>query len=172
MIAVFQTYVNQIALAYSNAEQAKRLRQSLQEAQTGITRQIDKHYAEVRLQSLLYFGVALLSSVAGAVAVFYGGWQFFVNGITISDWTAALSAVAGVITEAIGIFVYTQARAAHERMDRYHQELYRLRQFDILLLATEQLHPDAEAEAKQVIIDGASRYWLESHPSDNPAPKA
>ncbi|WP_255604378.1 GAF domain-containing protein [Oscillochloris sp. ZM17-4] len=85
MTAVFQTYVNQIALAYSNAEQAKRLRQSLQEAQTGITRQIDKHYAEVRLQSLLYFGVALLSSVAGAVAVFYGGWQFFVKTRFVGD---------------------------------------------------------------------------------------
>ncbi|MBX0330188.1 hypothetical protein K2Z83_21190 [Oscillochloris sp. ZM17-4] len=57
-------------------------------------------------------------------------------------------------------------------MDRYHQELYRLRQFDILLLATEQLHPDAEAEAKHAIIDGALRYWLEAHPSGNPSPNA
>jgi GAF domain-containing protein len=169
-VAVFQTYVSQIALAYDSAQKSKRLREQWEESHTGITRQIDNHYSQVNWQSRLYFVAAIISSVVGAGLVLYGGWIFLSGDSATSQQLGVLTAVIGVITEAIGIFVYTQARAAHERMDRYHQELYRLRLFEILLLAAEQQQPDLEADSKRAIIDGALRHWLERQaPQNDPA---
>jgi GAF domain-containing protein len=166
MITVLQTYVNQIALAYQNVSHAAQLRQSLQEAKIGFTNQIEAHYRQVRGQSRSYFLAAIVSSVVGAALVFYGAWTFFAGTTTDAQWASVLTAVVGAITQGIGVFVYNQSRAAHDRMDRYHQELYRLRQFEILLLASEQLGDDREVGVKQAIIYGALQRWLEAQPSE------
>lgn len=169
-IAVFQAYVNQIALVYTQQQHAKQLSTRIKDDKTGIANEIDHHYHEVRWQSLLYFAVALLSSVAGAGLAIYGGYLFFSSTTVDSQWTAGLTTVVGVITEAVGIFVYVQARAAHDRMDRYHQELYRLRQLDVLLLAAEQLYADHQPAMKSAIIEGTLGSWLERRDPEEQKP--
>lgn len=158
-LTIYRVYANQIALAYTNAQQAAQLRQSLARAENDFTNNIDAHYKDARRQSALYFILSLLTSIAGIFLAVWGTSNIF-SGQTSSMVAGTFAAIFGVLFEAASVLVFLRANAANERMDRYHQELFRVRQLNILLSATDQLEQDTAFKSKVEIIQTTMTNWF------------
>lgn len=184
---IYTLYANQIALAYDNARQFEKLKNRQQE---DLSKEINRDYRSVRLEASIYFLISLVSSLAGLYLIFTG-----VNAMLLSESTKqgeilnqngetlakempeaestkqisdrANTAWIGILLQGVTVLAFQQGRRAHDRSDRYHQELYNTGKLSILLSATEQLDPEIIHEEKRQIIQATTRAWLTNN-SDKP----
>lgn len=157
---IYRVYANQIALAYTNATRSADLADMLNSAQNDFTKQIEKHYQDIYGQSRSYYRISLITTILGLL-LFASVPFLLYSEFTYKQPTAiSISLVAGLI-EIASVFVFTRTNAAHERMDKYHRELFKVRQFNILLLATDQL--DQQEPTKQMVIESTVKSWLNSN---------
>lgn len=168
--AIYQVYANQIALAYTSAKQSEILKQKLSKNTSELTANIDHNYKDARKQANISFSISICTSLAGLILIFYG----VSNLITKNDKTSqaftggsGIAAFVGVLLQAVTVLAFDRGKAANERMDRYHKELYNVRQLEILLSATEQLDPETALKVKQEIIQSATNSWIQSVSESN-----
>jgi GAF domain-containing protein len=186
--AIYQVYANQIALAYMNAKQSEELKQKVARSAFELTSNINDNYKDARKQAGIYFLISILSSLAGLLLIFYGIFNLVGNnnsgtqaannsnkeanitnaqtndsriGIT-SVQQGGIATVIGVLLQGITVLAFDRGKAANERMDRYHRELYNIRQLEILLSATDQLDSEAASQVKQQIIQSTTNSWIQS----------
>lgn len=119
---------------------------------------LDQDFRDARMQVRYNYWIALLASIGGIVLIFVGAFlslnQIFSVGI--------LSAVAGVITEAVGILAFRRVDAANLRMDSYHKKSHQVKQLEILLATCEELPATQEQSLKTAVIDKVASNWFGS----------
>lgn len=154
---IFRVYANQIALAYTNATKSAELFEMLNSAQNDITRQIEKHYQDTHGQSRTYYIISLFATFLG-LTLFICVAALLFSDLSYKQPAAIITSVVALLTEIVSVFVFSRANAAHERMDKYHRELFKVRQFNILLLASDQL--EKQEQTKQAVIESATKSWF------------
>jgi DNA-binding NtrC family response regulator len=91
-----------------------------------LAEQLEKDYEEARRQAVFTHRARLGLIVVGGVVIICGA-----VGIILGETTAgALSAVSGVLVEALGALFSKFSEDANKRMDRYHKELLKIYQKD------------------------------------------
>ena len=158
---IFRVYANQIALVYTNATQSDDLSKKLKEAQNNITKHIEKDYTDTRNQSRAYYLLSLIGTFFG-FSLFVCIVALLFSGVAYNEPKTIISTASAVLIEIISVFVFTRANAAHDRMDKYHRELFHIRQFEILLLASEQL--ETQKQTRQTLIEAAAKSWFSGNP--------
>jgi CheY-like chemotaxis protein len=84
-----------------------------------IAMQLLKDYEEVRKEVTFTYRARLVCVVVGALVILSGGIGVLTGQVAVG----ALSAVSGIIAEALVALFTRFARDAHRRMDQYHKEL-------------------------------------------------
>jgi CheY-like chemotaxis protein len=125
--------------------------------------QLDGFFRDARNEAKQYNLVSLLTSVIGILVILFAG----ILGIQNKLEVAVATAVAGIIVEAIGYLAFKRSDAANIRRDRYHAELLKIQQLDILLAACSTLNARKESRCREKVIDAAISYWL-AKDADNP----
>jgi CheY-like chemotaxis protein len=123
----------------------------------GISDQIKADYEDARQQARVNYWASVSVSIVGIITIFVG------IGLAMGDVLAVgiLSAVAGVIAEAVSLLFFKRADTANERMDKYHNELLETRQFDNLLAACDELVSSERQElCKEKVIEAAQGLWF------------
>ncbi|GCA75962.1 hypothetical protein MiTe_02800 [Microcystis aeruginosa NIES-2520] len=161
----YTLYANQIALAYANSMEFERLKNKSKEYS-----EIDKDHKRVRWQAGAWFLGSILASIAGFSLIGFGIYDLSKNSPGfLSNGSAAI--FSGIVLEAVTVLTFNQGKAANERLDHYHKELYNTGQLNILLSATEQLEPEIALDEKRKIIQSVANYWLKSPDETNNSEK-
>ncbi|MBD2213002.1 GAF domain-containing protein [Nostoc linckia FACHB-104] len=156
---VYKVYINQIALAYENATRLEELKKKASE---DLSKDIKIDYKYARQQATFFFVISVVASITGLGLIFAGVPQLLKSDAKNIINGGGISAVTGVILEAVTILAFNRAKEANERLDRYHQEIYHVGELSILLSATEQLDPQIVQEEKKKIIQTTTNHWLNS----------
>jgi transcriptional regulator with GAF, ATPase, and Fis domain len=159
---VYKLYLNQIALAYNNCNQFEELKKKASE---DLSKKIDVDIIEARKEANYFSYLTLGSSAVGLVLIFGGLiWSLTNNGTNPKNSidTGKLTAISGVLVQAVTVLAFNRGKEANDRVDKYHKEVYTVGQLNILLSATEQLDPRIIQEEKQKIIQTTTTHWLES----------
>ena len=122
-----------------------------------IADRIIEDYKDARQQARLNFWASLGVALIGVVVIFVGVALSMGGKLAVG----VPSAVAGVVVEVVSILFFQRADTANKRMDIYHGELLRTRQFENLLAACDELTNNASKEkSKQKVIAAATKLWL------------
>jgi GAF domain-containing protein len=153
---VISSYVNQIALSYTNSTQFHDL---ITRSQNDLDQQMKEDNANVRSQSNKYFVLAFVASCAGISLLVLGILiSYFDNDNPQVRRLGFFAASTGLVLEACTILVFRQLESANKRLDQYHSERLSVGQLNILLSASDQL---TQAESlKSSLIEGAKAKWL------------
>lgn len=154
----YTLYANQIALAYANSMKFEELKYK---SEKDLSKEIDEDHKRVRWQAGAWFLGSILASIAGFSLIGFGIYDLSKNNPGfLSSGSAAI--FSGIVLEAVTVLTFNQGKAANERLDYYHKELYNTGQLNILLSATEQLEPEIALDEKRKIIQSVANYWLQS----------
>ncbi|MFN6274050.1 MAG: GAF domain-containing protein, partial [Microcystis sp.] len=152
----YTLYANQIALAYANSMKLEELKYK---SEKDLSKEIDEDHKRVRWQAGAWFLGSILASIAGFSLIGFGIYDLSKNNPGfLSSGSAAI--FSGIVLEAVTVLTFNQGKAANERLDYYHKELYNTGQLNILLSATEQLEPEIALEEKRKIIQSIANSWL------------
>ena len=163
----YTLYANQIALAYANSMKFEELKYK---SEKDLSKEIDKDHKRVRWQAGAWFLGSILASIAGFSLIGFGIYDLSKNNPGfLSSGSAAI--FSGIVLEAVTVLTFNQGKAANERLDYYHKELYNTGQLNILLSATEQLEPEIALEEKRKIIQSVANSWLKSPDETNNSEK-
>ncbi|MGF1459179.1 MAG: GAF domain-containing protein [Leptolyngbyaceae cyanobacterium] len=172
--AIYQVYADQIALAFHNAQTSKALQDKLEKNKFELTKNIDKNYNDARSQAGVYFVLSVFSSVVGLLLIFSGFFNMFMSEDSDNATTQAAEnwpVLAGVLLQGVTVFAFTQAEKANTRMDKYHKELFDVRQLEILLSATDQLDDETSTSVKREIVKTAANSWIQAAKQSQPQPE-
>jgi GAF domain-containing protein len=159
----YTLYANQIALAYANSMKFEELKYK---SEKDLSKEINKDHKRVRWQAGTWFLGSILASIAGFSLIGFGIYDLSKNNPGfLSNGSAAI--FSGIVLEAVTVLTFNQGKAANERLDYYHKELYNTGQLNILLSATEQLEPEIVLDEKRKIIQSVANYWLKSPDETN-----
>jgi GAF domain-containing protein len=159
----YTLYANQIALAYANSMKFEELKYK---SEKDLSKEIDEDHKRVRWQAGAWFLGSILASIAGFSLIGFGIYDLSKNNPGfLSSGSAAI--FSGIVLEAVTVLTFNQGKAANERFDYYHKELYNTGQLNILLSATEQLEPEIVLDEKRKIIQSVANYWLKSPDETN-----
>lgn len=122
----------------------------------GISAQLKEDYKDARQQTRMNYWASLGVSVTGIVIIFIGIGLALRGALAVG----VISAVGGVVAEAVSFLFFKRVDAANDRMDKYHAELLQTRRFENLLAACDELPPEQQATCKEKIIDMAKEHWL------------
>ncbi len=135
-----------------------------------LSKEIDEDHKRVRWQAGAWFLGSILASIAGFSLIGFGIYDLSKNNPGfLSSGSAAI--FSGIVLEAVTVLTFNQGKAANERLDYYHKELYNTGQLNILLSATEQLEPEIALEEKRKIIQSVANSWLKSPDETNNSEK-
>ena len=163
----YTLYANQIALAYANSMKFEELKYK---SEKDLSKEIDEDHKRVRWQAGAWFLGSILASIAGFSLIGFGIYDLSKNNPGfLSSGSAAI--FSGIVLEAVTVLTFNQGKAANERFDYYHKELYNTGQLNILLSATEQLEPEIALEEKRKIIQSVANSWLKSPDETNNSEK-
>jgi GAF domain-containing protein len=163
----YTLYANQIALAYANSMKLEELKYK---SEKDLSKEIDEDHKRVRWQAGAWFLGSILASIAGFSLIGFGIYDLSKNNPGfLSSGSAAI--FSGIVLEAVTVLTFNQGKAANERLDYYHKELYNTGQLNILLSATEQLEPEIALEEKRKIIQSVANSWLKSPDETNNSEK-
>lgn len=163
----YTLYANQIALAYANSMKFEELKYK---SEKDLSKEIDEDHKRVRWQAGAWFLGSILASIAGFSLIGFGIYDLSKNNPGfLSSGSAAI--FSGIVLEAVTVLTFNQGKAANERLDHYHKELYNTGQLNILLSATEQLEPEIALEEKRKIIQSVANSWLKSPDETNNSEK-
>ena len=163
----YTLYANQIALAYANSMKFEELKYK---SEKDLSKEIDEDHKRVRWQAGAWFLGSILASIAGFSLIGFGIYDLSKNNPGfLSSGSAAI--FSGIVLEAVTVLTFNQGKAANERLDYYHKELYNTGQLNILLSATEQLEPEIALEEKRKIIQSVANSWLKSPDETNNSEK-
>lgn len=152
----YTLYANQIALAYANSMKFEELKYK---SEKDLSKEIDEDHKRVRWQAGAWFLGSILASIAGFSLIGFGIYDLSKNNPGfLSSGSAAI--FSGIVLEAVTVLTFNQGKAANERLDHYHKELYNTGKLNILLSATEQLEPEIALEEKRKIIQSIANSWL------------
>ena len=152
----YTLYANQIALAYDNSMKFEELKYK---SEKDLSKEIDEDHKRVRWQAGAWFLGSILASIAGFSLIGFGIYDLSKNNPGfLSSGSAAI--FSGIVLEAVMVLTFNQGKAANERLDHYHKELYNTGKLNILLSATEQLEPEIALEEKRKIIQSIANSWL------------
>ena len=122
----------------------------------GISEQLKEDYKDARQQTRMNHWASLSVSVAGIVIIFIGIGLALRESLTVG----VVSAIGGVVAEAVSLLFFKRVDAANNRMDKYHSELLQTRRFETLLAACDELPLEQQAACREKIIDMAKEQWL------------
>jgi hypothetical protein len=163
----YTLYANQIALAYANSMKFEELKYK---SEKDLSKEIDEDHKRVRWQAGAWFLGSILASIAGFSLIGFGIYDLSKNNPGfLSSGSAAI--FSGIVLEAVTVLTFNQGKAANERLDHYHKELYNTGKLNILLSATEQLEPEIALEEKRKIIQSVANSWLKSPDETNNSEK-
>jgi hypothetical protein len=163
----YTLYANQIALAYANSMEFEELKYK---SEKDLSKEIDEDHKRVRWQAGAWFLGSILASIAGFSLIGFGIYDLSKNNPGfLSSGSAAI--FSGIVLEAVTVLTFNQGKAANERLDHYHKELYNTGKLNILLSATEQLEPEIALEEKRKIIQSVANSWLKSPDETNNSEK-
>ncbi len=163
----YTLYANQIALAYDNSMKFEELKYK---SEKDLSKEIDEDHKRVRWQAGAWFLGSILASIAGFSLIGFGIYDLSKNNPGfLSSGSAAI--FSGIVLEAVTVLTFNQGKAANERLDHYHKELYNTGKLNILLSATEQLEPEIALEEKRKIIQSIANSWLKSPDETNNSEK-
>ncbi|REJ43324.1 MAG: GAF domain-containing protein [Microcystis flos-aquae TF09] len=163
----YTLYANQIALAYANSMKFEELKYK---SEKDLSKEIDEDHKRVRWQAGAWFLGSILASIAGFSLIGFGIYDLSKNNPGfLSSGSAAI--FSGIVLEAVMVLTFNQGKAANERLDHYHKELYNTGKLNILLSATEQLEPEIALEEKRKIIQSVANSWLKSPDETNNSEK-
>lgn len=163
----YTLYANQIALAYANSMKFEELKYK---SEKDLSKEIDEDHKRVRWQAGAWFLGSILASIAGFSLIGFGIYDLSKNNPGfLSSGSAAI--FSGIVLEAVTVLTFNQGKAANERLDHYHKELYNTGKLNILLSATEQLEPEIALEEKRKIIQSIANSWLKSPDETNNSEK-
>lgn len=164
----YTLYANQIALAYANSMKFEELKYKSEKED--LSKEIDEDHKRVRWQAGAWFLGSILASIAGFSLIGFGIYDLSKNNPGfLSSGSAAI--FSGIVLEAVMVLTFNQGKAANERLDHYHKELYNTGKLNILLSATEQLEPEIALEEKRKIIQSIANSWLKSPDETNNSEK-
>lgn len=150
--AVYQLFANQVGLAYENVLQRERSEEKLVASQRDFVSKIDEDYDTARSQSRQYFIISLGTSILGVLLL-----SLMIASGQQSPIFTVLGIGAGILGQIASIFVFNIASQSHKRMDAYHEELFRLKQLDILLLSSQELGQGMQDDTKRKILEQAAQ---------------
>ena len=157
---VYKVYVNQIALAYENAN---RFEQFKKKENDDLVNAITEDSKELRTQASRLYWTSLFFSVLSCFLILGGiSYQVVKSDSRNSLNAGGFVAIAGVILNAVTVLAFNREKEANNRVDQYHREIYNVGKLRILLSATEQLiDPETVKEEKKKIIQAAMNPWLQ-----------
>ena len=157
---VYKVYVNQIALAYENAN---RFEQFKKKENDDLVNAITEDSKELRTQASRLYWTSLFFSVLCCFLILGGiSYQVVKSDSRNSLNAGGFVAIAGVILNAVTVLAFNREKEANNRVDQYHREIYNVGKLRILLSATEQLiDPETVKEEKRKIIQAAINPWLQ-----------
>lgn len=157
---VYKVYVNQIALAYENAN---RFEQFKKKENDDLVNAITEDSKELRTQASRLYWTSLFFSVLSCFLILGGiSYQVVKSDSRNSLNAGGFVAIAGVILNAVTVLAFNREKEANNRVDQYHREIYNVGKLRILLSATEQLiDPETVKEEKRKIIQAAINPWLQ-----------
>ena len=120
------------------------------------TDELQRSFHDAENNARQYNLLSLAASIIGILVILFAGIQGFQDKLAI----AVATAIAGIIVEAIGYLAFKRSDAANLRRDRYHSELLKIHQFDILLAACTKLNALQELHCREKVIFAATSYWL------------
>lgn len=161
---VYKVYANQIALAYANAQQYKALKNKSEE---DLSKEIKVHRKTVLREAVFWFAFSLITALAGLWFIFSGVNRLFASDTKSLLRDGGLATGAGIVLQGVTILAFNQGKEANKRLDKYHQELNTVGQFNILLSAAEQLDPSMIHQEKQRIIQMVTNQWVQASNSEN-----
>jgi hypothetical protein len=156
-----QPYIKQVTFAYIRENEAGDLRRELQKTVSGFTSQIEGHYENVKRASIVYFWIAAATSIVGIILFLAGVGFLWLEGLDEGE-AAIVSTVVGLLVQVASAFIFSRADAANKRMDEYHRELYNIKQFEILVSASDKITDEDGIRVKDAIISAAAKGWLDS----------
>ncbi|MBE0683965.1 MAG: response regulator [Anaerolineales bacterium] len=129
----------------------------LQKTMDEITDQLKTDYLDARQQSRMNYWASLSVAVMGIIIIFVGTaltlWGIQAIGI--------VSAIGGVVTEAVSYLFFKRVDVANKRMDQYHTESLQTRRFENLLASCDEITSSERREtSKEKVIETARIYWF------------
>ncbi len=123
----------------------------------GLSGRLVGDYEDARRQSSMNYWASLAVAIIGVVIIFAGIFLAFSDKLAVG----IPSAVGGIVTEAVTYLFFKRVDAANKRMDQYHAELLRVKHFENLLAACDNLSsPEQRESCKEKVINAATRCWL------------
>ena len=122
-----------------------------------IVDRIAEDYKDARHQAKVNFGASVVMAILGTVVVFIGVALVMGNLLALG----IPSVIVGIVVEVVSVLFFKRVDIANTRMDRYHQELLKTRQFENLLAACEELtNNESREKSKEKVIIAATKLWL------------
>jgi CheY-like chemotaxis protein len=122
--------------------------------------ELRRAFQDAQKNARQYSFVALAASIIGIMVILVAGIQGLQGNLEI----AIATAIAGMITEAIGYLAFRRSDIANSRRDLYDAELLKIHQFDILLAACTKLNATQELICREKVIDIATNHWFTKAP--------
>jgi len=141
----------------TSIQRVLRIESPFRKLSINIALKIEDDYLDARRQAKWNFHVSLVVSILGVLIILFGAATALKGILAVGT----ISAVAGLVAEAIALLFFRRADAANERTDRYHHELLEIRFLEILLAASDELGDQELAEkSKTHIIGAATLTWF------------
>jgi CheY-like chemotaxis protein len=129
---------------------------SFRATQADIAAQLDEDYRAARHEARRHAWAALGVSLIGAGFIFAGIVLALKQALEIG----IVSAVGGLVIEIMNYLFFSRVDKAHERVDRYHDELLQTRRLENLLAACDKLSAQRREECLAHIVRAATRGWI------------
>ncbi len=127
--------------------------------QDAITKQLNEDYAQARNEARTHYRVCMGISVAGAIVIMLGA----VLALRGDQKTGVVSAVGGIIIEAVTLLFFARLDAAYRRVDKYHEELLQSKRLENLLSACGELcDPKGKEAAVTRVIETTTQGWMKA----------
>lgn len=134
-----------------------RTESPFRELSVNIALKIEDDYKNARLQAKWNFNVSSAVSIFGVVIILAGAAATLKGIVT----PGTITAVAGLLAEAVAALFFRRADAANRRTDRYHRELLEIRSLEILLAACDELGDRVRMEqCKENILSATTLTWF------------
>jgi len=121
-----------------------------------ISEQLKEDYKDARQQTKMNYWASLGVSVAGIAIIFIGIGLALRGALEVG----VVSAVGGVVAEAVSLLFFRRVDAANDRMDKYHLELLQTKRFETLVAACEELPSEQQVACTEKILGIVTERWF------------
>lgn len=156
-LSIYSLYASQVASAIGYVQELQEVETQRDEAQELLV-SIDDDHRKARFEARLIYFISITTIILGVIIIIGGGVLTYLNNDLIR--LTVYTSIAGIMLEAFSILVFLRLDRAHKRVDKFHDELFEIRLFNILLRSTDQLEDGQRDLGKDTVIKSASGYWF------------